>query len=113
MVSNATSYNIEQLRTLFGTHGIPEFLVTDNGTPFTSTEFAEFARKNCMCHVRVSLYNPLSNGSADRAVKTFSEGIKKAENTGSIESRIAVSIPYNTTHNDRSIKSRNTVWSMH
>jgi len=40
VVNTATSYTtVEHLRTLFATHGIPEVLVTDNGTPFTSTEF--------------------------------------------------------------------------
>ena len=59
---------IEELRTLFATHGIPEVLVTDNGTPFTSTEFSEFTRNNGIRHVRVSLYHASSNGLAERAV---------------------------------------------
>ena len=44
---------LEQLRTLFGTHGIPEVLVTDNGTPFTSAKFAEFTKNNGIRHGRV------------------------------------------------------------
>ena len=73
----ATSYTtIEQLRMLFAMHRIPEVLVTDNGTPFTSTEFAEFTRNNGIRHVRVSLYHPSSNGLPERAVKTFKEGRK-------------------------------------
>ena len=63
-------------------------VVTDNGTPFTSAKFSEF-RKNGIRHVQVSPYHPLSNGLAERAVKTFKEGMKKASNTGSIESRMA------------------------
>ena len=87
MVSNATSCTtIEQLRTPFATHGIPEVLVTENDTPFTSTEFSEFTRNNGIRHVRVSPYHPSSNGLAEGAVKTFKEGMKKAGNTGSIES---------------------------
>ena len=90
IVSNSTSYmTIEHLRTLFATHGIPEVVVTDNGTPFTSTEFSDFTRKNGIRHVRVSPYHPSSNGLAERAVKTFKEGMKKASNTGSIESQMA------------------------
>ena len=39
-VNNATStVAIEQLRSIFATHGLPEMLVTDNGTVFTSNEF--------------------------------------------------------------------------
>ena len=41
-----------------------EVLVTDNGTPFTSTVFAEFTRNNGIRHVRVSPYHPSSNGLA-------------------------------------------------
>ena len=65
------SVTIEHLRTLFATHGIPEVLVSDNGTQFTSAEFDEFMRKN---HVRVSPYHPSSNGMAERAVKILKKG---------------------------------------
>ena len=64
-------------------------VVTDNGTPFTSAKFSEFTRKNGIRHVQVSPYHSLSNRLAKRAVKTFKEGMKKASNTGSIESRMA------------------------
>ena len=47
IVNTATSKNtIDQLRILFATHGIPEVLVFDNGTSFTSADFAEFVRRN-------------------------------------------------------------------
>ena len=77
---------IEHLRTLFAAHGIPEVVVTDNGTPFTSIEFLDFTRKDGIHHVH---YHLSSNGLAERAVKTFREGMKKASNTRSIESEIA------------------------
>ena len=80
---------IEHLRTLFATHGISEVVVTDSGTPFTSAEFSDFTRKNSIHHVRVSPYHPSSNGLAERGVKTFKEGMKKASITGSIESQMA------------------------
>ena len=47
VVSSATSRStIDHLRTLFATHGLPEVLVSDNGTPFTSGEFTDFVKRN-------------------------------------------------------------------
>ena len=78
VVSAATSYKtIEHLRTLFVTHGIPTTIVSDNGKPFTSAEFAKFITKNGIHHVKVSPQHPSSNGLAERAVRTVKEGLKK------------------------------------
>ena len=42
-VNSATSSaTIEHLHSVFSTRGLPEILVTDNGTVFTSSEFEEF-----------------------------------------------------------------------
>lgn len=38
MVHSATS-TIQELRSVFATHGLPEIIVSDNGTAFTSNEF--------------------------------------------------------------------------
>ena len=47
MTSSSTSQvTIEKMRATFAALGIPETLVTDNGTAFTSTEFDQFARQN-------------------------------------------------------------------
>ena len=91
VVNSATSYaTIEHLQTLFALHGIPEVIVSDNGTPFTSTEFSQFVTKNGICHVKKSPYHPSSNGLAERAVKTFKEGMRKSGNSDreSIECRL-------------------------
>ena len=65
-VRHATSQStIDKLRTIFATHGIPEMLVSDNGTPFTSAEFQEFVNRNAIQHVQTSPYHPASNGLAE------------------------------------------------
>ena len=49
--SSTTQVTIEQLRGLFATHGLPETIVTDNGTCFTSAEFQQFVERNNIQHV--------------------------------------------------------------
>ncbi|XP_058872250.1 uncharacterized protein K02A2.6-like [Acipenser ruthenus] len=89
VMSSATSQaTISQLRVTFATHGLPEMLVTDNGTAFTSEEFQQFCKKNSIKHVRTSPYHPASNGLAERAVQTVKEGLKKMR-TGTIETKLA------------------------
>ena len=55
---------IEELRTLFAQFGIPETVVTDNGTCFVSAEIESFFIKNGVKHLTS---HPASNGLAERA----------------------------------------------
>ena len=71
-VTNATSaITVEHLCSIFATHGLPEMLVSDNGSVFTSTEFSEFVKHNGIRHVKSAPYHAASNGLAERAVQTF------------------------------------------
>ena len=89
VVNNATSaVTIDQMRSIFATHGIPEMLVTDNGTVFTSEEFNSFTKQNGIRHVTSAPYHPSSNGLAERAVQTFKSFMKKST-SGSIETRVS------------------------
>jgi transposase InsO family protein len=88
-VSAATStQTIEHLRTIFATHGLPEMLVTDNGSVFTSSEFKNFTKRNGIRHVTSAPYHPASNGLAERAVQTFKEHILRTKD-GSLDARIS------------------------
>ena len=70
-VNSATSQaTIEKLRLVFSTHGLPDVLVSDNGTSFTNEEFAAFVRSNGIKHLTSAPYHPASNGLAERAVQT-------------------------------------------
>ena len=88
-VTNATStVTIDQMRSIFATHGLPEMLVTDNGTVFTSNEFKSFTKQNGIRHVTFAPYHPASNGLAERAVQTFKNFMKKSTD-GSIEACVS------------------------
>ena len=67
--STASSCVIEELRTLFAKLGLPEMVVTDNGTCFVSQEFEQFLQKNGIKHTTSAPYHPASNGLAERAVQ--------------------------------------------
>ncbi len=61
IVTNATSTTaIEKLRAIFATHGLPETLVSDNGSVFTSEEFGTFLQRNGIRHVCTAPYHPSS-----------------------------------------------------
>ena len=77
--SISSESTIKILRLLFATHDIPEHLVSDNGSGFTSNEFLVFLSQNGIKHSQTSPYHPSSNGLAERAVRTVKQGIAKLE----------------------------------
>lgn len=79
---------IEEMRTLFGRFGIPESIVSDNGTCFTSEEFRGFLKQNGVTHILSAPYHPSTNGLAERAVQVVKRGLRKVTQ-GSLRSRIA------------------------
>lgn len=88
-VSSSTSaVTIECLRKSFSQHGIPEIIVSDNGTCFTSEQFQEFAENNGIRHITTAPYHPSSNGLAERAIQTFKSLMKKMAGD-SIETRMS------------------------
>ena len=79
--STSTETTVKILRSLFATHGLPEHLVSDNGSGFTSQQFKQFMADNGIKHSCTSPYHPSSNGLAERAVQTVKQGISKLEGT--------------------------------
>ena len=74
MDAHSSAATIKRLHSIFAIHGLPEMLVLDNGSVFTSSEFEEFTKQNGILHVRSALYgpyHPASNGLVERAVQTF------------------------------------------
>ena len=77
MASTTTASTIGKFRETFGTHGLPETVVSGNGTNFTSAEFEDFMRQNGIIHKTSAPYHPASKGLAERAVQTVKEGLLK------------------------------------
>ncbi|XP_046406266.1 uncharacterized protein K02A2.6-like [Ischnura elegans] len=75
--SMASSVVIACLTRWFSAHGIPDQIVTVTGPAFCSAEFCDFLRKNIISHVRVTPYNPSSNGQVERVVRTVKSCLKK------------------------------------
>ena len=86
--SSTTAVTIQKLQQTFATLGLPETVVSDNGSAFTSHEFQEFIKQNGITHVKTSPYHPSSNGLAERAVQTFKTAMKRMSG-GSVENKVA------------------------
>ena len=64
--STATSQsNIKRMHMTFATHGLPEILVMDNGTVFTSTEFEMFSSQHRIKYLTSAPCHTATTGLAD------------------------------------------------
>ena len=58
---------------------IPEKLVSDNGSVFTSQKFTNFVKSNGIDHIKTAPHHPSSNGLAKRAVQVLKKGLSLAK----------------------------------
>ena len=89
-LSNATSEStVTALRHLFSVFGIPEHVVSDNGTQFTGLEFKTFLRLNDVVHTLTAPGHPATNGLAERYVGIFKQKMNEIGHTGeSLQTRL-------------------------
>ena len=78
MHSTPSQYSKDGLRKL----EIPLQLVSDNGSQFTSADFAIFMKGNGLRHVRSAPYHPASNGQVERLVQSFKQALKAGKSGG-------------------------------
>ncbi|CAG9126955.1 unnamed protein product [Plutella xylostella] len=78
MGSTSAKNVISKLREIFSRFGLPKQLVSDNGPPFSSTEFIKILTDNGIESTFSAPYHPASNGAAENAVRTCKRVIKKA-----------------------------------
>ena len=79
--SNASGYEsstIDKMCMVFSTHGLPQTLMTNNGSVFTSVHFADFVQRNIR-HFTSSPHHPATNSLVEWAVQTFKGAIKRPE----------------------------------
>lgn len=98
LTSQAT---VTRLKRLFAAYGLPEHIVTDNGTQFMSEEFRGIMQQNGIRHSTSTPGHPATNGLAERYVQTYKSGMKKrAHSTTDLEERISLFLmQYRTTPN--------------
>ena len=88
MNSITSETTIAKLKDIFATHGLPQKIVTDNGTSFTSSTFKAFLEQNGIKHICSAPYHPSSNGLAERAVQTFKQSLRQIPE-GSVREKLA------------------------
>ena len=73
---------IQHLKEIFGEHGIPAVLKSDNGPQYSSHLFAEFAAEYGFRHSTSSPHHPQSNGFIESQVKIAKRALEKARESG-------------------------------
>lgn len=82
-MSHATSATtISALKHIFSCFGLPEHIVTDNGSQFTSAEFQKFLSDNDIQHTTTAPGHAATNGLAERYVGDFKDKLSKMGETG-------------------------------
>uniref|UniRef100_A0A915DR15 RNA-directed DNA polymerase n=1 Tax=Ditylenchus dipsaci TaxID=166011 RepID=A0A915DR15_9BILA len=98
MQSTSADAVISKLKSLFVRHGLPETLVSDNGTQFSSNVFRQFCKSNGVEQLFSPAYHPQSNGQAERFVATFKNALfKLKEGRNLLEAIELFLLSYRTT----------------
>ena len=70
---------IPKIESVFARWGIPKVVKTDNGPPFNSKNFAEYAKISGFKHRKITPLWPEANGEAERFVRTIKKTISAAK----------------------------------
>lgn len=63
----------ERLRKMFAHHGVPRRVYSDNGPPFNSKEFSDFAEEEGFQHHRITPLHPRANGQVERFMQVLNK----------------------------------------
>ena len=79
LTSTTSNEGITALKSLFFRYGIPEEMVSDNGSQYISQEMKDFAKMYGFKHITSSPHYPQGNGQAERTVRTIKNLLKNKE----------------------------------
>ena len=68
---------VDTFQTLFARHGLPDQIVTDDGSQFSSKEFGDLLKHNGVTYPFSPPYHPAMNGAAENFVGTFKDKVSK------------------------------------
>lgn len=91
----------------FSRFGLPEMLVTDNGTHFTGKEVKKLCTKNGIVHRFTAPHHPATNGLAERAVQLFKKKLEQLQGEpGTLKNKIIdILVKYRTTPHETTGKT--------
>ncbi|UYV80096.1 K02A2.6-like, partial [Cordylochernes scorpioides] len=89
--TTSTETTINCLKEIFATHGLPDVIVSDNGTSFTSELFKTFLKRNSVRHILCAPYHAASNGQVERAIQTLKNLLRK-NSSGNWTTRLSRSL---------------------
>ncbi|KFD63475.1 hypothetical protein M514_08570 [Trichuris suis] len=91
---------VRLLKEVFSRFGMPEVIVTDNGTQFSSAKFQEMCDANGIQHLKSPPFHPQSNGQAERFEDTFKRALHKMKGRNeTIEDLQTFLLAYRSTPN--------------
>jgi hypothetical protein len=83
---------VNVVRSIFSEQGIPETLICDNGTQFTSAQFQDLAKRYGFRVVTLSPYYPKGHGFIERLVQTVKKILLKCKESGTDPSLALLSL---------------------
>lgn len=81
LITTAAETVIPPFDQILATHGIPEKVKTDNGPPFNSHDFSQYAKKRVFKHQLITPEQPSANGLAENFMKM----LQKVAHTAYVE----------------------------
>ncbi|BES87375.1 Hypothetical Protein NTJ_00180 [Nesidiocoris tenuis] len=74
---------------IFSRFGLPEMIVSDNGTSFTSQEFQRYIKLQGILHVTSAPNHPSTNGQVERFVHVLKQKLRALRSSpGTIQDKL-------------------------